>query len=296
MTSWEDEVLHDPDGVYVAAIFDDLQSDDPRIQYEASAGLYWLAHYRPECLQSWENELFDLLGSLQNFGLGSDPVLGTRKWVADAIGQYLREYPHRLQAVIDLLDTNDPRRRADAVLTLAACLQSRPTKFVDDDETRAELLAPLADRFDRVADYLDDEYAEIRPSAVLVLAEVTSQRPEKALPLVPRVVFLLEERHVGFQAVLFLREIALTDSETRQEITARLIDVLHDVEPSNLPELPAGELETLMATLQALAAITSHHPEHVKPAEGIVREISKTKYRPVRIPAMDVLDNLDSTD
>lgn len=268
---WEDKVLHDPDGVNVAAIFEDVHSDDLHEQYEAATGLYWVGDLRPERLRPRRDELFGLLGDLPDYGLSDNDHFGTRRWVTEAVAEYVSEYPTDVLDVFDLLDSGDRRTREDALLVLRFCLGARPNKFVEDDAKRAELLSPLAERFEQLTVYLDADNPTIQASVLVVLADLAHSRPAEAAGLLDRMCSFLETPStVRPYAVFFLREVSLAEPETANVVTERLTELLRQLATANPLELPASDLHSLMVTLQALATLAPECPECAKSVERIL--------------------------
>jgi len=281
---WEDRVFHDPDGVDADALFEDLQSDDQRTQYEAAAGVYWLAHFRPERVSPRAEELLDLLGNLPDFALGSgDPRpkeamwgSGTRNWATDAVAELAVAYPEQfVPQIIECLDADSERLREDATLVLGATYGS----------------ANAADYFDHLcehrfvlAELIDDANQTVRNGALSALAGLADEHPEAVIEFVPRVALFLDRSTPDTSAVIFLNRVATELPESVAPAVEPLVETLSRLDSENV--------QTSMHALEALLALAEEYPEQVSAAESDVARFARTEYESVSQPAIELLREL----
>lgn len=274
-TTWEDEVFSDPDGVELDALFEDLHSDDERTQYEAAAGVYWLADLRPERAWSRADDLLVLLGNLPKFGLG-DATSGTRDWVARAVGELVAYAPNLfLPEVADRFTANDEATREDATRALAFASGGVYTKTVPSELLEYQSL---------LGDLLTDPNPAVRANALTTLAGIAGDFPDEIAPLSPDVYPFLDHNEAVSSAALFTKNVGDEHPESVEPLVEQLARTLNRINED--------DLLTTKSVLEALLAVTDSYPDAIESEMEEVEQLAHSPHPPASRPASKVLRKL----
>ena len=268
-SDWESEVFRNPDGVDVAALFDDLHGDDASARYEAAAGVYWLAEFRPDQVAARSEELIPLIDGTRGPESGGSDGSG---WVGGALGRIAAAYPDRwLRPLVDLLNADAlPTRRA-AARALTETARRNPER--------------VAHHFPAVSDLVDDESPDLRREGVRVLTGIRSAHPG-VRRLVPRVVELLRDKAVEREAAVFVYGFADEEPDAVRPEIDRLLDALE--------RSPDRNLAVVRLLLRALALLGAEDPETVRPAAPVAKRLAERDEADISDPARELLAVLDA--
>jgi hypothetical protein len=268
---WEDKVFHDPDGVDVDALFEDLHSDDERTQYEAAAGVYWLASSRPERVRPRADELLALTGDLPDFGLGESS--STRRWFAEGVAELVGAYPEQfVSPMVEQLASEQETTREDATRVLG---------FVANLSSTHDIPSQIREHRSEFVDLLDDPNETVRRNSLWTLAGIADEYPEAVNHLVTRVTPFLDQTTPDISAVLFVRRVAEESPEQVEPAVERLVDALSRLDTDDI-----GTAKTVLETLLTLA---DEYPEKVTRAEHDAARLARSDDSPVSDPATSLL-------
>lgn len=284
---WEDQVLNDPDGVAVTAIFDDVHCADHRQQYEAVVGLYWLADRRPNRLEPFEDEVVGLLGALPDFTLSDDDDTsssGTRGWAAEAVGLYTASQPRLVPVLFDSARNGQQRTRADARRALCyavGTLEDAP----EEAGAAPELAVRMYDHRSTISDWLHDESQPTTSTALRLLSGIAPWYCGTASEAVSVAVSQLDDSSTYTSAMGLLQSVARCNEQRRAEIVDQLLDEL------STPD--SATPERLAVALKHLAAIAEQHPRCRSRMTNFPRMLTDHDHLVVRIRAQTLDALLD---
>ena len=264
---WESAVHHDPHGVDVSKLFRDLHSDGGSAQYEAAAGIYWLARLRPDRVAGRAEELFSSLDGTSDVAIDDGS-----KWIGKAFGVLAAEYPDRwLRPLVDLLDTESPTGRVAARgLVETANLNPRvPTAHSTE-----------------IGSLLDESESDRRNAGIAVLRGIASEYPNRVRPFVPRIVYFLDDDATRNRATEFIAILSRSDPTLLRAYIPSLLDHFEravDDDPFVHPLL-----------IDALASLGSRYPDELNPAIPTARRVADSDDPGPARMARELLDVLDA--
>lgn len=260
--NWEDRVHQEPDGVEVSAIFDNIHGEDARQQYEAVAGLYWLADLRPSRLTPFESELLGLLGAMPAFGLGDSADSGgttTRDWGAKAVAEYATAYPRIISELISRAQSPDSQTREDSLRALGhigELLSGIPGTSSAVDTTSRAVAEQIHGYRSIIIDWLHNERHATTFTALKLLSGIAPWYCETATNALPVAELHIVDNDVNafLSAMSLMRSVALCNDQRRAAVVDQLI--------AGLPK-PGSEHreERLKIALWMLVDIAEQHPD-----------------------------------
>lgn len=259
---WEDRVHHDPDGIEVSAIFDDIHGADAHHQYEAVVGLYWLADFRPTRVNSFESDLLGLLGAMPAFGLGDSADSGgttTRDWAAKAVAEYAIAYPQIIPEIIDRAQSSDRQTREDsrrALGYIGESLYGTTITSSDDDTTGRTVAEHIHDHRSIITDWLHDEGQSTTFTALKLLSGIAPWYCETATTALPIAASLVDNNDFRsyLTAMSLIQSVALCNDQRRAAVVDELI--------GTLPEPDSEHREQrLRVALRMLVDIAEQNPD-----------------------------------
>ena len=277
---WEDLVLSNPDEVDAGALFDDLDSDDERQQYEAAAGLYWLANTRSERLWLRRDHVVALLGTLPDGGLGDGDGAGTRSWAAQAVGTLADARPALLPAVFDQAANADVRTREDAFLALSC--SARRSRWQWSESEPPPIVRAVRDHRETARAGLESDRPVIEAAAWELFATIVPWYDGAACELVTDAVHSLENDDVRWSAGVFLQATALHADAAQDEAVAGLARLLAETDDTDEWQL-SHQWDTL---IELAGRGCTPPPSVLERAESL----SNHESLPVRERAVSVLD------
>lgn len=278
---WDDRVFRDPDGVDISAIFEDIHGEDARQQYEAVAGLKFLADLRPGRVEPFESDLFGLLGAMPGFGLG-DPAESsgstTRDWAAEAVASYARAHPRIIPELFNLAQSPDRRTREDSRRALcpdAGWLDPDTGASSDGNHPPLAVAEHIHDHRSIITDWLHDECQSTTSTALRLLAGIAPWYCETATEALPVAASHLEDNDLYRSAVALVGAVALCNDQRRAALVDQLIGAL--------PDPDSGQERRLVFVLGTLVDIAEEHPDCRSQIDDFPEELTDYEHDAVRL-------------
>lgn len=281
--------IHEGAGVDLEEVLRLLRSTDAEIRDDAAFSAQFLADGRAADVDDRAEAFLGLVGDPHDCARGH-LVTGP----ASLLPRVAASYPRRwLPALVDLLDHEEPRVRADALYVMAPAARTSPSSY--------------RDRRPDVRERLRSDHPAVRRGALKVLAAIGTAYPDAVAEAVPRLDDHVRSEATVVEALVLVTVLARRRPAAVDPVVDDVLEVFRelaatDVDGGEAVTDPAGREAQLgdadrsrRVVLDVVFELAKTNPGVIRPEVPLVAELVEARVDGWQT-ALDVLVELDAVD